>query len=82
MLCPSEHSRVGVAFSWTESTLQGHASWVGHLDATVRHRVASVVKGKVHVLCEQGQQVGAAEPPVESLIFDHLLPDLTLFARS
>jgi len=53
---------------------------MGHLDTVFGHGVAVGVEGEVHVLQEEGQQVGAFEPAIETLVGDNFLPDLTLLA--
>ena len=80
MLRSSEDACVLGARGWPKGNLHGDASRVSHLDASVRHRVACVVKREVHILEEERKEVRALEPSIDSLVPDDVLPDLSFFA--
>ena len=80
MLRPSEDARVLGARGWPKGNLEGHTSRVSHFDTSVRHRITCVVEREVHILEEQGKQIWALEPSIDSPVPDHVLPNLSFFA--
>ena len=82
MLGSLEDSGVRCVSSGSENNLGSDALRMGHLGAVLWHAVTSVVERKVHVLGEEGQELGALEPLLDSLVLDDVLPELALLARS
>ena len=81
MLCAFKDSRVLIELSRSERYLHGDAPRVSHLGSTIRHGITLVVERQVHVLSEQFMHIWPVEPPVDSAIFNYLVPDLPLLTR-
>jgi len=80
VLGATEDASVRALCCRSEGDFEGDTSRMGHLNAVVWHSVAGMVKGQVHVLCEEFKEVWAIEPAVDLPLLYDLLPDLALFA--
>ena len=80
MLGTAKDTSVRALSCGPECNFECDASWMSHLFAVVRHRIARVIKRQVHVLGEQLHQIRAVKPPIDLPLLNDFLPDLTLFA--